>query len=106
MHHSRCADGGSGNVHQVDVVAGDELGITTEGQGNRVLRGEVLRTFEIRGDAMATTSAPSSASAGVTMPRGAIRAAPNIPMRIMARVSHDCGRCGTLSLQIRDREHM
>ena len=33
------------------------------------------------------------------MPRGAIRAAPRIPMRIMRRVSHDCGRCGTLSRQ-------
>src|ERR1041384_3329694 len=36
---------------------------------------------------MATTSAPSSAFAGVTMPRGAMRAAPNMPMRIMGRQS-------------------
>ena len=35
------------NVDQVDVVAGDELGITTEGQGNRVLFGEVFGAFEI-----------------------------------------------------------
>ena len=35
-----------GDIHQVDVVAGDQLRITTEGHGNRVLRGEVLRAFE------------------------------------------------------------
>ena len=37
------------DVHEVDVIAGDELGITTEGQRNGVLRGEVLRAFEIAG---------------------------------------------------------
>ncbi len=58
-------------------------------------------------EAMATTSAPSSALAGVTMPRGAIRAAPNMPMRIMGGESRMTARhCGTLSLRRRDREQM
>jgi len=36
-----------GHVYEIDVVAGDKLGITTEGQGNRVLFGEVFGPFEI-----------------------------------------------------------
>src|SRR5687768_2024026 len=47
--------------------------------------------------AMATTSAPKVSLAGVMMPRGAIRAAPRMPIRIMARVSHDSARCGIVS---------
>ena len=106
VHHSQMCRRRQRNVNQVDVVAGDELGITTEGQGNRVLRGEILRALEIAGsdgdDFRAEQRVGRSHDAAWRDP---CRAQYSDAYH-GAAVSHECGRCGTLSPRSCEREQM
>ena len=89
--------GRQGDVHQVDVVACDELGITTECERQRVLRGEVLRAFEGARRDRDGLGAEQIVGRGDDAARRDSRRAQDSDAYHGAAVSHDCRRCGTLS---------
>ena len=74
-----------------------QLGITTEGHGNRVLRGEVLRAFEsARRDGDHFGAEQRVGRSDDAAWRDPCRAQ-DADAYHGAAVSHDCARCGTLS---------
>ena len=89
--------GRQGDVNQVDVVAREQLCITTERERQGVLRGEVLRALQgARRDCDGLGSEQVVGRGHDAARRDPCRAQDSDAYH-GAAVSHDCRRCGTLS---------